>query len=292
MILWWSLLLPASWLMGSTSLPLFQSEPDKRTITVSTYNLWNVMFNWDVRKYRIAEMIREINPDVIGFQEVRADSYGQRNQLSDLQALLPYHRWKVFIPVQDIKRYPTSVRGLGWTVEGLGLLSRHPITNKTSQQLSLSSSPDKNKRTVLHASIKTPSLELVHISVVHLSYDKKQQCNNIAEIMKYLDDGKFPYSIVMGDFNIYKDFEEPMQKLLTGQFATNGGCAKSLHVHYPAKENGALYIDAWRAAHPGDVGLTFSNMDRPDICHLHIPVYSKSNQICQHLDLKVDQIEF
>ena len=27
------------------------------SITVGTYNLWNVMFNWDVRKHHIAEMV-------------------------------------------------------------------------------------------------------------------------------------------------------------------------------------------------------------------------------------------
>lgn len=27
-------------------------------MTVATYNLWNVMFQWDVRKYRIADMVR------------------------------------------------------------------------------------------------------------------------------------------------------------------------------------------------------------------------------------------
>ena len=26
-------------------------------LTIATYNLWNVMFNWDVRKYRIAQMV-------------------------------------------------------------------------------------------------------------------------------------------------------------------------------------------------------------------------------------------
>ena len=28
------------------------------TLTVATYNLWNVMFNWDIRIYRIVQMVR------------------------------------------------------------------------------------------------------------------------------------------------------------------------------------------------------------------------------------------
>ena len=27
------------------------------SISVATYNLWNVMFNWNIRKYRIAQMV-------------------------------------------------------------------------------------------------------------------------------------------------------------------------------------------------------------------------------------------
>ena len=30
-------------------------------VKISTYNLWNVMFNWDIRKYRVAEMVIILN---------------------------------------------------------------------------------------------------------------------------------------------------------------------------------------------------------------------------------------
>ncbi|XP_077985526.1 uncharacterized protein LOC144440131 [Glandiceps talaboti] len=277
---WWShIVVVLSLSVVGVSRPLFQSSGDHITVTVSTYNLWNVMFNWDVRKYRIAQMIRESNPDVIGFQEIRSDLH--RNQLSDLQQLLPNHKWKAYLQVQNVKREPQAMPGLGWEIEGLGILSRHPIINYEGQQLSLTASPDKNKRQVLHAQVKVAEFGLVHVAVVHLSYDKRQQCDNVADIGKYIEDGKFPYSVIMGDFNAYKDFGQPVQRLLNGQFSSSGGCHKSLYLNNPRKEDAVTYTDAWVATNPNENGFTFSNMptpgleSRPD----RILVSSKSLQV-------------
>ena len=30
---------------------------ESQTFKLSTYNLWNVMFNWDVRKFHISQMV-------------------------------------------------------------------------------------------------------------------------------------------------------------------------------------------------------------------------------------------
>ncbi|XP_006811301.1 uncharacterized protein LOC100369850 [Saccoglossus kowalevskii] len=238
-------------------------------ITLATYNIWNIMFNWDIRKYRIAEMIRDVNPDIIGFQEVRSDSWSGswqgRNQLTELQELLPYHKWKAFVAVQHVKEYPGTVHGLGFSVEGLGLLSRHPILNTTTQHLTVTaSSPDKNNRHVLHVNVLVPNIGAVHVAVVHLSYDRNQQCNNVLEIAQYLQDSHFPLSVIMGDFNIYQGFEQPLERLMKGYFTSSSGCPKNTfleHIQDPSKTT--LYKDAWKETHAHEDGFTFSNMPAP-----------------------------
>ena len=35
----------------------FLEVDSSRSLTVVTYNLWNIMFNWDIRRIRIAQMV-------------------------------------------------------------------------------------------------------------------------------------------------------------------------------------------------------------------------------------------
>ena len=39
---------------------------DQDILVVATYNLWNVMFNWDVRKLRIVQMVRFYFSELLG----------------------------------------------------------------------------------------------------------------------------------------------------------------------------------------------------------------------------------
>ncbi len=51
-------------------------------VSVATFNLWNTMFSWQVRKHMIADMIRQRRPDVVALQEVREYAFSS-----------PLHRW-------------------------------------------------------------------------------------------------------------------------------------------------------------------------------------------------------
>lgn len=44
-------------LLYTLLLSFYVTSPVLGLMKVSTYNLWNIMFNWDVRKYRIARMV-------------------------------------------------------------------------------------------------------------------------------------------------------------------------------------------------------------------------------------------
>ncbi|XP_038061462.1 uncharacterized protein LOC119732137 [Patiria miniata] len=233
-----------------------------QALRVATYNIWNVMFNWDVRKHHIAAMIRAADVDAVAFQEVRADRDEKRTQLLELKALLPSYRWHAYHPVQKV--IPHKGAPLGWEMEGLGVLSRYPITATSLQPLTHQSPKDKNQRTVLHASLRiSPGLN-VSIAVVHLSYDRWQQCVNVAEIMKHVRGTKPKHSIILGDFNTYTDYPWPLEGLLQGYFSTTNKCPK-----YAARKNPTLeaelvsYTDAWGEVNPNKNGFTFSNMPQP-----------------------------
>ncbi|XP_022103918.1 uncharacterized protein LOC110986391 isoform X2 [Acanthaster planci] len=233
----------------------------RHTLRVATYNIWNVMFNWEVRKHHIAALIHAADVDVVGFQEVRADRDEQRTQLSELKALLPLYKWHVYLPVQKV--IPFKGAPAGWELEGLGILSRHPITATNPQPLTHQSPKDKNQRTVLHASLHLHSGLNVSLAVAHLSYDRWQQCVNVAEIMKHVR-ARPRNSIIIGDFNTYADYPWPLGGLLHGYFSTSNKCPK-----YAAQKNPTLeadlvsYTDAWAEVNPNKNGYTFSNMPQP-----------------------------
>src|SRR5690348_17246217 len=74
-------------------------------ITVLSLNIWNYRGGWRARRERIARLIRDVAPDVVGVQEVRRDprhAFGvdQAAQLARLTGLhhvyapaMRYWRW-------------------------------------------------------------------------------------------------------------------------------------------------------------------------------------------------------
>ncbi len=38
----------------------FSGGENDRIVTVATYNVWNIMFNWEVRKFKIAQMVSQL----------------------------------------------------------------------------------------------------------------------------------------------------------------------------------------------------------------------------------------
>ena len=94
-----------------------------------------------------------------------------RSQINDLQELLPVYQYVYFSYAEKNNQKPYC------DMEGLGILSKHKITNMFSMNLSRSlSSSDMNNRVALHLqfSIQPGDYELALI-VVHFSTDRQQQ---------------------------------------------------------------------------------------------------------------------
>ena len=71
-------------------------------------------------------------------------------------------------------------------VAGLAVLSKFPMGVVWMEHLSKSHGPDINQRIALHVPIIVDSQTTVNVIVVHFSYHRQQQCQNAAEILKFV----------------------------------------------------------------------------------------------------------
>lgn len=233
------------------------------SIEFATYNIWNVMFNWDVRKHRIAEIIQTRRPAVIGLQEVR-ESDGQ-SQLEELQALLPDYKWAAFqwttnaVDQEAVKMGRQGIEtGSLFYREGLAILSRWPITSWGAVNLTVGAQ-DQNIRILLTARIEGPFFPFT-FAVTHMSYEKNTQCHNVIEIRNHLASLPKP-TVLVGDTNTYNDFEDPILHLSSDD-PTSSTCAQAQAGTPLPFSNDALF-DAWSTVHGTEPGFTFSNMPSP-----------------------------
>ncbi|OWF48749.1 uncharacterized protein LOC110452657 [Mizuhopecten yessoensis] len=234
-------------------------------ITVATCNLWNVMFNWNVRKYRIAQMITDAKPDVVAFQEVRFHVNGGGNQIMELQELLPDYKWRLFREANKVQK-PKGAHWLGWEKEGIGILSRKPITLFSTHTLPAVPGPDINNRGLIIAKIFISPEISVQVAALHLSYERRQQCGNTKSVIELIRDqessSEHLRSIVLGDFNTYNDFDWPV-KLFT---LPNQKTLLECHIQdekFLSLRGRSPWSDVWEmVGHPSS-GRTFSNMPTP-----------------------------
>ena len=204
--------------------------------------------------------INKVNPDVIGFQEVRADAKDHRNQLTELQQLIPQYKHLIYHPVTKVTPPLGRQEPPGWEKEGLGLLSKHPIILSHVVNLTVGkASPDKNNRVLLHAQVDINGDEF-DVTIVHLSYDKAQQCENALDIISYIASTGSERSVLLGDFNAYNDFPWPVNGIMKGSFDKEGSCRPSRHFDPQGASQGYGFVDAWVAANGDSTGYTFSNM--------------------------------
>lgn len=197
---------------------------------------------------------------MIGFQEVRADAKDQRNQLTELQELIPQYKYLVYHPVAMVTPPLGRQEPPGWEMEGLGLLSKHPIIMSHVVNLTVGKgNVDSNKRIVLHAQVDIDGDEL-DVTVVHLSYDKTQQCQNAIDVINYIASIGSDRSVLLGDFNAYNDFPWPVNGIMKGSFDEQGPCHAPRHFNPQSSNQGYGFVDAWVTANGDSKGYTFSNM--------------------------------
>ncbi|CAB3983156.1 Hypothetical predicted protein [Paramuricea clavata] len=241
-------------------LAKLNTEVSAKNLVVATYNLWNVMFQWDSRKYYIADMIHQANPDIIGFQEARADANGKRNQLKQLQTLLPEYKYHVFHSTRTVDKNKFGKNAIkGWEQEGLGILSKYSIVMSHHIPLSKAGESDESPRVLLHIQIEYEHHEIFFM-VVHFSTNKKLQCQNAMRLINFVSSTGADRTVIVGDFNTYSDYEWPVAAVLNGFFLPNG-CPKPVGFEPVGAEQGYGFDDSWPMTNLDKKGgLTFSNM--------------------------------
>ncbi|XP_046356611.2 uncharacterized protein LOC124135354 [Haliotis rufescens] len=232
-------------------------------VTVSTCNLWNFMFNWDIRKHRIAELIRESNSDIVAFQEVRSDFYEEHSQVLELKKLLPEYRWAVWRTANTVAQSDNFIQNL-WAKEGIGVLSKRPILTMNMQSLPNHGGPDTNKRIALHVSISLDRNTVLNLVAVHFSYHRQQQCHNSAAILEYIRLKQMKNVIIVGDFNTYMDYDAPVRVFTDRVVTPSNPCYQEMKTPSDKAQTArVLMMDTWIHSSSKGEGLTFSNMPTP-----------------------------
>ena len=162
---------------------------EKYNLRIMSYNIANFDNHkkWDERKLKIAEEIKDINPDIIGLQEIRfetnfeSESYNPKNMLLDLAVLLPNYYQFEWIPIMYYDNTAEKV-----LVEGIGILSRHRILEKTVKFVS-TNDDDSNKRAVIRTLIEINEKLTIEYFNTHITYGFAGQLDQSYEVMSYID---------------------------------------------------------------------------------------------------------
>ncbi len=212
------------------------------TLKVMTLNIWNYNDPWSERLPLIIKAVREENPDIVGFQEIRSDLQFDnegKNQAEQIAERLPGYNF-----VFERAQIDGKTR---W--EGLATMAMHSILS--FDHLKLSRNPNeprdwRHQRIVLRAEIELPVGPL-HFFNTHLSLSEKCRDHSIVEVVDFIRRFKSNLpKIIVGDFNAPPD--QKSIRFMLGETYING---KKTAFH-----------DCWREIHGGEEGLTYRVIDK------------------------------
>jgi endonuclease/exonuclease/phosphatase family metal-dependent hydrolase len=170
-------------------------------IRVVTINLWNKQGPWPERLRLLARGLRELEPDLVGLQEVLHLPGHPPDQADELAA--PLELRAIYGPAWHIAGGPLAF--------GNALLSRWPILEH--ENLPLPVGDQAEGRALLHALVEAPRGRL-RVFVTHLSWQfhladvRARQVRAIDDAVRdRLGKDELP-PILMGDFNAEPDSDE------------------------------------------------------------------------------------
>jgi endonuclease/exonuclease/phosphatase family metal-dependent hydrolase len=209
---------------------------------VLTWNLWWRFGPWQQRRKAILTVLAELQPDVIGLQEVW--SRGGENLAGWLASQLDM-RW-TWAPSRAPQRWQ---RRLGDSTIDIGnaVLSRWPIVQRDVLELP-SSQDDDDGRLALYARIDAPAHQVpfftTHLtSAIHASALRCQQVRALGAFVAAHSTGTDFPPVVTGDFNAWPDSDEVRQ---FGGYKTA-----------PAVP-GQVFLDAWEYADPAQPSASWN----------------------------------
>ncbi|KNC47281.1 uncharacterized protein AMSG_11780 [Thecamonas trahens ATCC 50062] len=189
-------------------------DADGPRLSIATYNLWNTNPPWEARAKAMAAMLNALAPQVLALQEVRILPDGG-NQADALIAMLQPQYSVVYARVLGT---PGSA-----DEEGIALATTLDIVS--SAEHPLPPMTGNAVRMLLHVRLRLPGSgdddddsNLLDVFATHWPVYDYEQCNTALQVAAiarkvWASNGGRIAQIVLGDFNAYFDFDEPMRIL-------------------------------------------------------------------------------
>jgi endonuclease/exonuclease/phosphatase family metal-dependent hydrolase len=203
-----------------------------RSLVVLTQNAWGGAPLWTRRRERLARAIAELEPHVVGLQEIHAPALtGDESQAHELAEILGGY---------DVLFAPGRVAS-GGACEGVALLVRKglEVLDSSTWKLTVDRADPldgPHQRVVLRAAIRHGGV--VEVLVTHLSLSRKARDRTIPELIAFAAEERrgshAAGSVLLGDFNAVPT--EPA---------------------FAYFEDGAGWVDTWDRANPQDSGATW-----------------------------------
>lgn len=197
-----------------------------------TWNVWWRFGDWERRERRIARVIEETSPDIVGLQEVWATA--DENQAERLSEELGLNR--AFAPSPAPKQFQRRIGDTTMQV-GNAILSRWPIVSSVSRNLPSTSADEGRTALITVVDAPTGPIGFVTTQLASTVGESALRCEQVRALTGHIvDEVPEAASLVLtGDFNAEPDSDEI--RLLGG------------HKTAPAV-SGLILLDAWRYAEP------------------------------------------
>eukprot|EP01147_Barroeca_monosierra_P008534 gene8534-981_t len=218
------------------------------SLKIASYNIWNVNEyengQYEMRMRQLTRNIRELNPDIIAFQEANM-----------LEGLLPEYHF-VFQPAMS---YPEKI--FQRVEEGVAVFSKYPIVHVEEHLLfrDRSNPVDTHQRVLLKVQVLSPQSYVISIFVTHFSLDERARNEGCIQTWHTIREDNADVQLLLGDLNA-----EPTTTAI--RFLTGKALLGS--------ENTNGLFDVWTHLHPEPIpensenenedqgyGLTFSTLD-------------------------------
>jgi endonuclease/exonuclease/phosphatase family metal-dependent hydrolase len=197
-----------------------------------TWNVWWRFGDWESRGQRIARVINETSPDILGLQEIWATADENQAERLSTELALSWAWARSPAPEHFQRRIGDTTMQVGNAI-----LSRWPIVSSVSRDLPSSSADEGRTTLITVVDAPTGPIAFVTTQLASTVGESALRCEQVRALTRHIiDEVPETASLVLaGDFNAEPDSDEI--RLLGG------------HKTAPAMP-GLILVDAWRYAEP------------------------------------------
>ncbi len=159
-------------------------------VRIATLNARNTADGWRRRRSLLVRQLVDLDPDVIGLQELRTIPNQARSITRHAQRLVPFEPERAY---RRHRAFKTGYRGL-W--EGIGVVSRLPVVERATLDLAA------QYRVAIRVTVRLPEGHLLEIYNTHLaSVGEPLRLAQAERLLAWMDTRPGPHKVLMGDLN-------------------------------------------------------------------------------------------